>query len=54
MKCLVWHLAKLRAVKDAWRNPTVHLERNYDEKQAIAVFNAVGAFMRHLSTKLQT
>jgi hypothetical protein len=44
--------ANLRAVKDAWRNPTMHVERDYDEEKALDILNAVGAFMRHLSTEL--
>jgi hypothetical protein len=44
--------ANLRAVKDAWRNPTMHVERDYDEDEALSVFNAVKGFMRHISTKL--
>ena len=44
--------ANIRAVKDAWRNPTMHVEQSYDQDQALAVFNAVKAFMRHISGKL--
>jgi len=44
--------ATLRAVKDAWRNPTMHVDIRYDEEQARDVWNAVRAFMRHLATKL--
>lgn len=44
--------ANLRAVKDAWRNPTMHVERTYDEEKAKDVFNSVRSFMRHLATKL--
>jgi len=44
--------ANLRAVKDAWRNPTMHVEIAYDPEKAFDVWNAVGAFMRHLSAKL--
>lgn len=44
--------ANLRAVKDAWRNPTLHVERSYDEREASEIWNAVRAFMRHLATKL--
>lgn len=44
--------ANLRAVKDAWRNPTMHVDQNYDPEDAEDVWNAVKAFMRHLSTKL--
>jgi hypothetical protein len=44
--------ANLRAVKDAWRNPTLHIERDYAPEDAQDVWNAVGAFMRHLAKKL--
>jgi len=44
--------ANLRAVKDAWRNPTLHVERFYDEEEARDVWNAARAFMRHLALKL--
>ena len=43
----------LRAVKDAWRNPTMHIEQNYNEETALDVWNAVRAFMRHLASKLK-
>jgi hypothetical protein len=42
----------LMGVKDAWRNPTMHVEINYDEERALDVWNHVRAFMRHLATKL--
>ena len=44
--------ANLRAVKNAWRNPTLHVERDYDPDDALDVWNAVKAFMRHLAKKL--
>jgi hypothetical protein len=44
--------ANLRAVKDAWRNPTLHIERDYMPEDAQDVWNAVGGFMRHLSKRL--
>jgi hypothetical protein len=44
--------AQLHAVKDAWRNPTMHVERKYTTEEAEEVWNAVRAFMRHLSKKL--
>ncbi len=42
----------LRAVKNAWRNPTMHIERKYTEEEAREIWNAVAAFMRLLATKL--
>lgn len=44
--------ANLRAVKAAWRNPTMHIESVYDGEKALEIYNAVRAFMRHLATKL--
>jgi hypothetical protein len=44
--------ARLMAIKDAWRNPTMHVEQTYTEETALDVFNHVQAFMRHLATKL--
>ena len=41
--------ALLRAVKIAWRNPTMHVENIYDQEKALDVFNAVKGFMRHLA-----
>jgi hypothetical protein len=60
-RCLEWRsddlffssaTANLRAVKNAWRNPTMHVERNYDDEEALDVMNAVKGFMKHLATKL--
>ena len=45
-------IANLRAVKNAWRNPTMHVEINYEPGEAEDVFNAARGFMRHLSAKL--
>jgi len=44
--------ANLRAVQFAWRNPTMHVEMDYNVDQAGDVMNCVGAFMRHLATQL--
>jgi len=44
--------ANLRAVKDAWRNRTMHVEISYDEARATDVRSTVRVFMRHLATKL--
>jgi hypothetical protein len=44
--------ANLRAVKDAWRNPTLHVEQFYDVERALDIWNAVRTFMRHLATVL--
>ncbi len=42
----------LRAVKDVWRNPTMHVEKNYEYEEAVYVWNTVKAFMNHLSTRI--
>lgn len=44
--------ANLRSVKDAWRNPTMHVKQDYDQEQALSVFNTVKAFMKHIAQKL--
>jgi len=44
--------ANLRAVKDGWRNKTIHVERDYDSEDAEEVWNAVRGFMRQLAKKL--
>lgn len=46
-------VANTRAVKDAWRNPSIHVEIDYDDEKALAIFRAVRAFMRHLAKKLR-
>jgi hypothetical protein len=46
-------LGDLTSVKMAWRNPTMHIVKSYDSKQAENVLNAVGSFMRHLATRLK-
>src|SRR5207249_8637931 len=45
--------AHLRAVKAAWRNPTIHVRRDYTPEQAEEVYLHVGIFMRHLAERLQ-
>jgi hypothetical protein len=45
--------AMLRSVKDAWRNPTMHIEKVYTEAQAESIWNAVKGFMKHLAAKLK-
>ncbi len=44
--------ARLRGVKDAWRNPTMHVENIYTEEQSTDIWHHVGSFMRHLAAKL--
>lgn len=43
---------RLMAVKDAWRNPTMHVEKKYTEEEAEDAWNATRAFMRQVATKL--
>jgi len=45
--------AMLRSVKDAWRNPTMHIEKVYTEEQVESIWNAIKGFMRHLATKIK-
>lgn len=40
-------------IKNAWRNPTMHIERRFNEEVALDIFNAVKAFMRHISVRLK-
>jgi hypothetical protein len=42
----------LRHVKSAWRDPTSHGKKSYDEKQARQVFDRVKEFMQQLATLL--
>jgi len=44
--------ANLLAIKDGWRNPSLHVERSYTPDQANEIFIAVRAFMRKLATKI--
>lgn len=41
-------LSDLRAVKNAWRNPTMHFRRTYTEEQAAKAMDRVRDFMIHL------
>jgi HEPN domain-containing protein len=44
--------AHLSSVKNAWRNPSMHLEKKYTEREAERIFRAVKDFMEHLATHL--
>ncbi len=44
--------AHLFAVKNAWRNPSMHLEKKYDDREAERIYRAVQDFMEHLATHL--
>lgn len=47
-------LAHLSSVKTAWRNEVMHPKDTYTEEQAEDIFNHVRAFMRELTTLLNT
>jgi hypothetical protein len=44
--------AYLLGVKNAWRNPSMHLEKKYEIREAGRIFRAVRDFMEHLATHL--
>lgn len=44
--------AHLFSVKNAWRNPSMHLEKKYTEQEAERIFRSVKDFMEHLATHL--
>jgi hypothetical protein len=46
-------ISDLRSIKNAWRNPTMHFSRRYDDAEAQKVFDRSEAFMRHLATRLR-
>lgn len=41
--------ASLQAMKDAWRNPTMHVERQYSENEAEHIMRVAMAFMDNVS-----
>lgn len=45
-------VVQFRAIKNAWRNHAMHGRATYDEEQAMGVFEAVRALMRHLASRL--
>ncbi|KKN09485.1 hypothetical protein LCGC14_1046020, partial [marine sediment metagenome] len=44
--------AHLLGVKEAWRNPTMHIASKYTEEEAQDIWSHVKAFMAHLAAKL--
>jgi hypothetical protein len=42
----------LAHVKRAWRDPTAHGKRKYDDKEALDIFHKVKDFTEHLATLL--
>jgi hypothetical protein len=45
--------AFIEGVRNPWRNGTMHIERDYNEQEALEIFNAVKALMRNLATELK-
>lgn len=45
--------AFFEAVRSPWRNSTMHVARDYNETQAMDIFNPTGTLMRHLATRLK-
>jgi len=41
-----------RAIKNAWRNHSMHAREKYDEERAVVIYDQARSFMRHLSTRL--
>jgi len=40
------------AIRRAWRNPSMHVEKTHTVEQADAIFVAAKSFMKHLATRL--
>ena len=45
-------IAAVRAIKNAWRDHTLHVERTYNESQAMRIFTAVEHFLQTLAAVL--
>lgn len=43
---------EFEALKRAWRNPSMHVDRTYSPERANEIFNSVRSFMRHLATRI--
>ncbi|HEX5183529.1 MAG TPA: hypothetical protein VFW19_10300 [Allosphingosinicella sp.] len=46
-------ITHFRAIKNAWRNHAMHAREKYDEERAVAIYDSVRSFMRHLATRLR-
>ena len=46
-------LVHLRNIKNAWRNSTMHVERDYDAEQAFDILRATRNFMIHVAKRLR-
>jgi hypothetical protein len=44
--------ALLDAVKDAWRNPTMHIETKYTPEEASNIFATVRGFMKKVAGRM--
>ena len=44
--------ALLDAVKDAWRNATMHVENKYNEEEAVHIFILVRGFMQKIAYRM--
>ncbi|PNG27902.1 HEPN domain-containing protein [Methylocella silvestris] len=45
--------ALLSSAKDAWRNPTMHVEKKYTEEEAEEIFVSIRSFMKRLSRRMK-
>lgn len=45
-------LSDLRIIKDAWRNPTMHVKHSYDEDLAFDILRATRRFLQDLAKAL--
>jgi hypothetical protein len=46
-------LVHLRNIKNAWRNTTMHVERDYDAEQAFDILRTTRNFMIHVAKRLR-
>jgi hypothetical protein len=47
-------LQDLKAIKNAWRNPTMHFRRTYSDGDSIKAYARVQEFMDHISTRMKS
>ncbi len=47
-------LSDIKAIKNAWRNPTMHFRRRYTDAEAAKVYRRVQEFMVHASRHLKS
>jgi len=46
-------LAYLRNIKNAWRNPTMHVERDYDGEQTLDILRTTRNLMIHAARRFR-